>query len=69
MTVKEWKEELDCYDDDAEVIFEFDDDVEVDSWTENRWGDKEVHINQNLEETFCAERHGDCYITLGVVTE
>lgn len=36
MTVKELKEELDCYDEDMDVVFEFDDEVYVDSWTEDR---------------------------------
>ena len=38
MTVKELKEELEYYDDDMEVVFEFDDDVEVDTVTESKWG-------------------------------
>ena len=31
MTVKELKEELDCYDEDAEVVFEVDDEFEPES--------------------------------------
>ena len=52
MTVKELKEELEYYDDDMEVVFEFDDDVEVDTVTESKWGWKEVHINSKLKATF-----------------
>lgn len=66
MTVKEWKRELDCYDDDAEVVFEFDDDVQVDSWTEDRWGEKSVHIDATLKETFVSEISGECRVELGV---
>ena len=66
MTIKELKEELDCYDEDMEVVFEFDDDVAVDSWTENRWGMKSVHIDSKLKPTFISEIFGDCRIELGV---
>ena len=55
MTVKEWKAELDCYDDDMEVCFEFNDDIEVESWTENRYGQKQVHVNENLKPTFISQ--------------
>ena len=38
MTVKDLKAELEFYEDDAEVIFDFDDpSVEVDSWTEDKY--------------------------------
>lgn len=67
MTVKELKEELSYYDEDSEVIFNFDDpDVEIDSWTEDKWGFKTVKIDANLEPTFMSEFHGDCRIELGI---
>lgn len=66
MTVKELKEELEYYEDDMEVVFELDDDVEVDTVTESRWGWKEVHIDKKLEPTFISEVRGDMRIELGV---
>ena len=50
MTVAELKKELECYDDDMEVVFNLDDpSVEVDSWTEDKWGTHTVRIwNQHL---------------------
>lgn len=69
MTVKELMEELTFYDEDAEVVFEIDDDIECESWTENKWGNKEVHVRTKLENNFTGEIHGDCYIQLGVVKE
>ena len=66
MTVKELKEELEYYDEDANVIFNFDDpDVEVESWTENKYGYKTASIDCNLEPTFISEHHGDMWIELG----
>ena len=41
MTVKELKEELECYDDDMNVVFEVCDDFEPDSITENKYGWRE----------------------------
>lgn len=69
MTVAELKKELEYYDDDMEVVFEFDDEVYVDSWTEDRWGDKKVSIDANLEPTFISEFRGDMRIELGVIKE
>lgn len=66
MTVKELKEELEYYDDDMEVVFEFDDDVEVETVTESKWGWKEVHIDSKLKPTFISEISGDMRIELGV---
>lgn len=64
MTVKNLKEELSFYDDDAEVVFELDDDVEVESTTVNKYGYTTVHIDSNLKPTFIRELNGDCNITL-----
>ena len=66
MTVKELREELEFYDSNAEVIFEIDDDIECESWTENRYGDKTVRVNCELNPTFICEIHGNCNIELGV---
>lgn len=66
MTVKELKEELQFYEDDMEVVFEIDDDIECESWTENKWGMKEVHVDSKLEPTFISGCLGDMRIELGV---
>ena len=66
MTVKELIEELEFYDSNAEVIFEIDDDIECESWTEHRYGDKTVSVNCELNPTFICEIHGNCNIELGV---
>ncbi len=70
MTVAELKKELECYDDDMEVVFNLDDpSVEVDSWTEDKWGTRTVSIDKNLEPTFISEFRGDMRIELGVIKE
>mgnify|MGYP007069854040 CR=1 FL=1 len=67
MTVKEFKEELECYNEEAEVIFNlYDTDIEVESWTENKYGDKYVSIDVNLEPTLMHEYKGNMEIELGV---
>lgn len=70
MTVAELKKELEYYDDDMEVVFNLDDpSVEVDSWTEDKWGNKSVSIDAKLEPTFIGECRGDMRIELGVIKE
>lgn len=70
MTVAELKKELEYYDDDMDVVFNLDDpDVDVDSWTEDKWGCRTVSINKNLEPTFISEMRGDLRIELGVIKE
>lgn len=70
MTVAELKKELDYYEDDMEVVFNLDDpSVEVDSWTENKWGTRTVSIDKNLEPTFIGEYRGDLRIELGVIKD
>lgn len=69
MTVKELKEELSFYDDDGEVIFEFDDDVEVESTTVDKYGYTTVHIDSKLKPDFICQLHGDCNITLMTAKE
>ena len=67
MTVKELKAELEFYEDDAEVIFRLaDPSVEVNSWTEDKWGFHTVSIDTELEPTFMSEFRGDFKIELGV---
>lgn len=70
MTVAELKKELDYYDDDMEVVFELDDpSVEVDSWTEDKYGFHTVSIDKNLEPTFISKCRGDLCIELGVIKD
>ena len=69
MTVKEWKTELSLYDDDMEVCFDLDEDVECESWTENRYGQKSVHLNENLKETFISQVNQYVLVELGVDNE
>ena len=70
MTVAELKKELEYYDDDMEVVFNlYDPSVEVDSWTEDKWGNKEVSIDKNLELAFISTMHGDMRIELGVIKD
>ena len=70
VTVAELKKELEYYDDDMEVVFNLDDpSVEVDSWTEDKWGFRTVSIDKNLEPTFISEMHGDMRIELGVIRD
>lgn len=69
MTVADLKKELEYYDDDMEVVFEFDDDVEVETVTESKWGWKEVHIDSKIEPTFISEMRGDMRIEFGVKRE
>lgn len=69
MKVKELKEELEFYDDDMEVQFDFEGDIEVESWTENRYGDKEVYVDKDLEPTFISDCRGKMRIELGVKKE
>jgi hypothetical protein len=52
MTVKELKDNLDFYDDDAEIEFTLNQEVEVDSWTENKYGMKSVQIDKKLDICF-----------------
>ena len=70
MTVAELKKELEYFDDDMEVVFNLDDpSVEVDRWTEDKYGFHTVSIDKNLEPTFISEFRGDMRIELGVIKE
>ena len=66
MTVKELKEELSFYNDDADVIFEVDDEVEPEEITENKYGWHTVRLNSKLKPTFIGELRGVCRIELGL---
>lgn len=66
MTVKELKDELSFYDEDSEVIFEVDDELEPESITETKYGWHTVRINSKLKPTFIGHLHGDCYVELGL---
>ena len=65
MTVKELKDNLAFYDDDAEVIFEIDCEIEPESITETKYGWHTVYLNSRLKPTFIGECRGDCRIELG----
>lgn len=69
MTVKELKEELDYYDDDMEVVFEVCDDFEPDSVTEDRWGNRTVHLDVKVKPCFISEIRGEMRIELDRVRE
>lgn len=69
MTVKEWIAELSLYDDDMNVCFELNEDMECESWTENIYGQKSVHVNENLKETFISQVNQYVRVELGVDPE
>ena len=66
MTVRDWKAELEHYDEDAEVVFEIDDDIEPETVMRNRHGWYRVHLDSKLKEAFICEIHGDCRVELEV---
>ena len=66
MTVKEFKEELEFYDDEAEVIFSYEDDVDCESWTEDKYGNKKVSVDCELNPVFICGTNGNCKIDLCV---
>lgn len=65
MTVKELKEELSFYDEDADVVFEICDDFEPESVTERKSGWYTVHLDCKLKPAFIGVCRGDCRIELG----
>lgn len=70
MTVQQLKAEIEYYDENANVIFNFGDpDVEVESWTEDKYGYKTVSINCKLEPRFIGECRGDMWIDLGILNK
>ena len=60
------EDELSFYDEDSEVIFEVDDELEPESITETKDGWYTVRINSKLKPTFIGHLHGDCYVELGL---
>ena len=66
MTVKELKAELLFYDDDAEVVFEVDDEFEPEKITESKYGWYTVRLKSKLKPTFISEIRGDCRVELGL---
>lgn len=69
MTVKELKDNLAFYDDDAEVVFEIDCDIEPESITETKYGWHTVHLDSKLKIGFIGNIHSDCRIELEVDEE
>lgn len=69
MTVKELKEELSFYDEDADVVFDLCDDFEPDSVTEDRWGNRTVHLDTKVKPTFICEICGEVHIEFWKETE
>ena len=66
MTVKELREELEFYDSNAEVIFEINDDIDCESWTEDKYGNKKVSVDCELNPVFICGINGNCNIDLCV---
>jgi len=70
MTVAELKKELEYYEDDMEVVFNLDDsDIEVDRWSEDKWGNKSVDIDAKLKPVFIGTVSGNMLIEFGVIKE
>ena len=69
MTVADLKKELECYDDDIEIVFEIDDDFEPEEVTEDKWGCKRVRLSNRVYPTFISECRGNMRIELGVKKE
>lgn len=64
MTVKELKENLEYYEDNQEIEFTFSGEVEVEAWTENKYGNKSVEIDLKLEPCFIGNSRCCCWIDL-----
>lgn len=69
MTVKEWKKELAYYDDEAEVIFEVEDEFDPDEITESKQGWYTVRLRSKVKPTFIGEFRGACRVELGLEDE
>lgn len=69
MIVKKLKEELNYYDDDMEVIFEVCDSFEPESVTEDRFGNREVHLHTYVKPYHISDYYGDVVIELERVRE
>lgn len=66
MTVKELKENLEYYEDDQELEFTFRGVIEVESWTENKYGNKSVELDAEFEPVFIGHGRCGCWIDLEV---
>lgn len=49
-----------------EIEFQIDCDIECDSWTEDKWGNKSVHVDSALKIDFMGDCLGDCRIEMVV---
>ena len=67
MTVKELKENLQYYEDDQEIEFTFTDEVEVESWKEDKFGNRSVEVDLKLEPSFIGNSRMCCWIDLSEV--
>lgn len=67
MKVKELKENLEYYEDEQEIVFTFADEVEVESWKEDRYGNKTVEVDLKLEPSFIGNSRCCCWIDLSEV--
>lgn len=66
MTVKELKDELAFFEDDDEIEFKINCDIDCESWTEDRWGNKSVNVDSKLKVDFMGNIQGNCYIEMVV---
>lgn len=64
MTVDELKKELELYHDDTEIVFEVCGDFEPDSITEDKWGNREIHLNAKVKPAIIFNIHGKMRIEL-----
>lgn len=67
MTVKELKENLNYYEDEQEIEFTFTDEVNVESWKEDRWGNKTVEVDLKFEPSFIGNSMCCCWIDFSEV--
>ena len=64
MRVKDIKEVLSCYDDDADIVFKVCGDFEPYSVTVDKWGNREVHLDAKVKPHLMAEFGGEMIIGL-----
>lgn len=69
MTVKELKDNLNYYDDDAEIEFTLNQEIEVDSWKENKYGFKYVELDKKLDIVFIGNTNGAPWIDMEIQKE
>lgn len=66
MTVRDLKDELSYYDDDQEVVFEINDDIEPHSITQDKYGFTTVNLDSKLEVFSMGDCNGDMLFVLEV---